>query len=217
MTYENLRPNKKLPIILVVPARSDQEAIRLTLGRGKYHYHYNYHWTIGSNRAKHYNGYLYRLPYKKGTVQKVTQGFNGKFSHQDGSRYAVDFGLKEGTGVYAAREGKVVKIRSDSRRGGPTRSYIKDANYIVIEHNDKTLATYAHLKYGGVRVRVGDYVSRGVLIGYSGSTGFAQGPHLHFIVYKAKDGMRRASIPIQFKSVSGVIKQPIKGQQYKAI
>ena len=215
-SYMNLKSNKKLPLLFVLEPKSKKEVVKLKILKNNFKYKAHYNWTIGSKDAKHDNSYIYRLPYRQGTSQMVSQGYNGKFSHFGKSQYAVDFNMKEGTGVYAAREGTVVKIKSDSNRGGPSRSFEKDANYIIIEHSDKTLATYAHLKKDGVLVHIGQKVKRGELIGYSGKTGFARGPHLHFIVYKASDGKGRNSIPVKFMSFKGVVHEPVKGKYYRA-
>ncbi len=215
-SYMNLKSNKKLPLLFVLKPKSKKEILKLKILKNHFKYKAHYNWTIGSKDAKHDNNYVYRLPYKRGTSQMISQGYNGKFSHFGKSQYAVDFNMKEGTGIYAAREGTVVKIKSDSNQGGPNRRFEKDANYIIIEHSDKTLATYAHLQKNGVLVHVGQKVKRGELIGYSGKTGYTRGPHLHFIVYKAIDGKTRVSIPIKFISTKGVIREPLKGKYYKA-
>jgi murein DD-endopeptidase MepM/ murein hydrolase activator NlpD len=216
-SYVNLKADKKLPLLFVLSKHTKKEILKLKILKNSFQYRAHYDWTIGSKDAKHDNSYIYRLPYKRGTKQMVSQGFNGKFSHYGQSQYAVDFNMKEGTGVYVAREGVVVQTKADSNKGGPNRRFAKDANFITIEHNDKTLATYAHLQKNSVLVKVGEHVKRGQLIGYSGKTGFARGPHLHFIVYKAKDGKGRISIPVKFMSAKGIITHPIKGESYRAV
>lgn len=45
--------------------------------------------------------YVYRLPYQPGTAHEVVQGYGGLFSHSH--QAALDFEMKPGTGVYAAR------------------------------------------------------------------------------------------------------------------
>jgi len=212
----NLKSEKQLPLLFVLAPKEKKEVLKLKILKNNFKYKAHYNWTIGSKDAKHDNKYIYRLPYKSGTKEMVSQGFNGKFSHYGQSRYAIDFNMKEGTGVYAAREGVVVKTKSDSNKGGANRRFEKDANHIIIEHNDQTLASYSHLKKNGVLVHVGQKVKRGELIGYSGKTGFARGPHLHFIVYKATDGMGRESISIRFMSARGVVGKPLKGRLYGA-
>ena len=213
-SYKNLTSEKKLPLLFVLKPFSKEEILKLHIEKSNFSFKANYKWTIGSKDAKHDKNYIYRLPYKLGTKEMVSQGFNGKFSHYGESQYAVDFNMKEGTGVYAAREGIVVQTKSDSNRGGVSRSFEKHANYVTIEHKDGTLATYSHLKQNGVVLKVGDKIQRGQLLGYSGKTGYAQGPHLHFIVYKATDGQGRKSIPVRFMSVNGIIVTPLSGRFY---
>ena len=49
---------------------------------------------------------------------------------------------------------------------------------MVINHGDGYSSLYAHQP--SCSVSVGDYVTQGQTIGYVGSTGWANGPHLHF-------------------------------------
>ncbi len=51
-------------------------------------------------------------------------------------------------------------------------------NYVWIDHGNGKETIYAHLT--SVTVNPGDYVTKGQLIGYVGSTGYSTGPHLHF-------------------------------------
>jgi murein DD-endopeptidase MepM/ murein hydrolase activator NlpD len=213
--FNNLETREKFPMLFVLKPQSQKKILKLHI-KGKFRYKANYHWTIGSKDAIHDDSYIYRLPYELGTKRTVSQGFNGDFTHFGASQYAVDFSMPVDTKIYAAREGRVVKVKDDSNKGGPTKAFLDDANYVIIEHNDGTLATYAHLKYHGVVVKVGQNVNRGELIGYSGQTGMARGPHLHFIVYKAIDGKTRESFPIKFRSAQGLIENPKKGMVYQA-
>jgi murein DD-endopeptidase MepM/ murein hydrolase activator NlpD len=215
-SLKNLKSDQKLPVVFVMHAHSSQEILHLHVDKDPFTLKANYKWTIGSKYAQHDSSYLYRLPYKLGIKQIVAQGFNGFFSHYGTSQYAVDFDMKEGSEVYAARDGKVVDMKYDSNVSGPTREFEKYANFIIIEHSDETLATYAHLEQNGIIVKVGEQVKRGQLIGYSGKTGFVNGAHLHFIVYKAVDGITRESFPIKFISQEGIISEPITGQSYVA-
>jgi murein DD-endopeptidase MepM/ murein hydrolase activator NlpD len=63
----------------------------------------------------------------------------------------------------------------------------------VIYHEDGTFAEYVHLKKDGAQVSVGDMVSAGDFIAYSGNTGWSSGPHLHFMVFQfTKEGTRKS-------------------------
>ncbi|MFA5124212.1 MAG: peptidoglycan DD-metalloendopeptidase family protein [Patescibacteria group bacterium] len=83
----------------------------------------------------------------------------------------IDIGVKTGTPVKAADTGYVATI------GRNTKWY---GNYIMIIHGNNISTLYAHLS--SINVGSDEYVTKGQLIGLSGSTGFSSGPHLHFEV-----------------------------------
>jgi murein DD-endopeptidase MepM/ murein hydrolase activator NlpD len=89
----------------------------------------------------------------------------------------IDVAAPTGTKVYAAGSGKVLKITSSDDGYG---------NCIVIEHGYGFVSRYAHLS--GFKIKEGDEVKKGDLIGLVGSTGRSTGPHLHYEI--EKDGER---------------------------
>jgi len=137
-------------------------------------------------RATHSKDYPYHIPYSKKRKYEVIQSFNGKFSHRlPTSKYAIDFDMPIGTPILAAREGIISGTEDQfTEHGG--RDFMGKANYIVITHDDGTMAQYLHLDHKGVKVSEGDRVERGQLIGYSGHTGFSTRPHLHFVIKNGK-------------------------------
>lgn len=95
----------------------------------------------------------------------------------------IDFGTPTGTKIIAAASGTVQATgNTDAYKG--CYSYGK---WALIKHGNGLTTLYAHLSH--VSVTEGDVVSRGGLVGYSGKTGYATGPHLHFTVF-ASDGVR---------------------------
>jgi hypothetical protein len=123
---------------------------------------------------------VYLLPFEKGKKVFLIQGYESKMSHKD--ERALDFKIKKGTKICAARDGVVIAARKDSDKGGLKPENISDGNYISIKHKDGTVAHYWHLKKDGVVVNVSDTVTAGQLIGESGNTGYSAFPHLHFEV-----------------------------------
>jgi len=215
--YDGMLCLDNLPIKNVLKAKKKIKVASFMLTGGKFTLKHKFKWVVGNKYKRHNNRFLYTLPYKINTSQIVTQGFNGKFSHKGNSKYAIDFGLKVGTQIFASRGGLVVLTKNDGSKHGVGHKYKKEANYITIKHKDGTYAKYAHLKKGGVQVKVGQIIKQGEFIGYSGNTGYTNGPHLHMVVFTGKDHKSRKSIAIKFKTKSGILTKPIEGKRYIAI
>lgn len=146
--------------------------------------------------------YVYGMPTGRNRKVFISQGYCGRFSHRN--QFALDFKLKEGSPVYAAREGVVYRCASNYTQGGANRKYSSQANYIIIEHEDGSYAAYWHLKHNGVKVAKGERVSKGQMIGYSGNTGWSTSAHLHFEVYAYNEKGYQVNFPTQFETSSGV-------------
>lgn len=215
----NLISSPPLPQRFVVPANSKLDAVKLTvIQRNKpspYRYHYRY--ILGARNVKHAPTTNYRLPFLKGYAFRVSQGFNGAYSHNsDRSRYAVDFKMPVGTPIVCARNGTVVAVEQEFVWGGNDRDYYgKKGNGIRILHEDGTMAFYGHLKRGSAVVECGDKVAAGQRIADSGNTGFSRGPHLHFVIQKNVD-MRWHSVPFVFNGPNSEKITPVKGQTLRA-
>ena len=107
MGMENLRGSTKFPYTATFPPRSKTEAFQVSPISPGTHWQYTYtnYYKLGSSSAQHDDNYIYQLPYAPGNKFKVTQGYNGKFSHTGSNKYAIDWDLPEGTLVHAARGG----------------------------------------------------------------------------------------------------------------
>ncbi len=146
--------------------------------------------------------YVYGLPYEAGTSHLLVQGYFGLFTHKE--RAALDFKMKKGTKILAARGGIVIRMKEDGTRGGTNRKYRSDGNYIIIQHSDSSRAGYWHLEKDGAFVDVGDTVRQGQVIGKSGKTGYTAFPHLHFLVWGHDRNGRWQQIPTRFQTSKGV-------------
>jgi murein DD-endopeptidase MepM/ murein hydrolase activator NlpD len=92
-----------------------------------------------------------------------------------------DFSKGKGTKIAPAKAGKVVAVNTgavegDHKAGG---GY---GNFVIIQHENGIQTLYAHLSK--VNVKVGQYVTRDIIIGEEGNTGYSFGSHLHFEVRK---------------------------------
>ncbi|PJE64138.1 MAG: hypothetical protein COU90_04685 [Candidatus Ryanbacteria bacterium CG10_big_fil_rev_8_21_14_0_10_43_42] len=122
---------------------------------------------------------------------KLTQGFgntpDSAILYNGHPHNGIDIGVPTGTPLFAAERGIVLDVGdTDAFRG--CLSYGK---WVLIEHSNGLSTLYAHLSL--IKTSKGQQVARGDLIGYSGATGYATGPHLHFTVYDSSTVQFRAS------------------------
>jgi len=117
-------------------------------------------------------------PVKNEDLTRMASGYGYRtdpFTKARKFHFGMDFTAPRGTPVYASGDGRV--SRADNRASG----YGK---HIRITHGFGYMSLYAHLyKYN---VRRGQRVKRGDLIGFVGSTGRSEAPHLHYEVFKDK-------------------------------
>ncbi|MGV6829559.1 MAG: M23 family metallopeptidase [Flavobacteriales bacterium] len=115
-------------------------------------------------------------PVRNEDLTRVASGYGYRtdpFTKARKFHYGMDFTSPRGTPVYASGDGKV--IRADNKATGY-------GNHIRIDHGFGYVSLYAHLyKYN---VKKGQRVKRGDLIGFVGSTGRSEAPHLHYEVFK---------------------------------
>jgi murein DD-endopeptidase MepM/ murein hydrolase activator NlpD len=104
----------------------------------------------------------------------VVSGFgprtiNGSYEYHPG----IDIAVPEGTPIRAAASGTVSLQQSEAESGGY-------GNYTCLDHGGGLSTCYAH--QSSFAVSLGQAVSQGDIIGYTGCTGYCFGPHLHFEV-----------------------------------
>lgn len=104
----------------------------------------------------------------------IASGFGGR---DIGAGYeyhpGIDIAVGEGTPIQAAAAGTVALQQSEAESGGY-------GNFTCIDHGGGLSTCYAH--QSSFAVSLGDSVSQGEVIGYTGCTGYCLGPHLHFEV-----------------------------------
>ena len=216
---KNLNAQPALPQLRVLPPRSETTLSTLSaqaVAQG-HSYALRLQHVSGDVYARHDPAALYRLPYTSGSTHRVGQGYDGTFTHQGANRFAVDFNMPVGTAILAARAGVVVDRKDDGVLGCPQPRCAPDGNFVRVRHADGTLAEYAHLRHRGVAVAPGQAVVVGQLLGYSGATGYASGPHLHFAVKKPRAVDAWESLAIIFVSRNGAVAKPVEGVSYTAV
>lgn len=185
--------------------------------RARRGYSLKYSYAYGDpTRANHDDSHVYLFPFAHGSKHRVTQGFNGDFSHFGENQYGLDFDLDRGDPIYAARGGLVVEVKEDSNVGGASMRYAQYGNRIVVLHDDGSFGNYVHLMRNGAEVEVGQRVEPGRRIARAGATGVASGPHLHFDVRLPEEDGGMRSIPVRFADHTGAAVTPREGQFYYA-
>ena len=115
-------------------------------------------------------------PVRNENLKQLASGFGYRtdpFTKVKKMHEGMDFTAKTGSPVYATGDGVIA--RADNSASGY-------GNHIVIRHGFGYETLYAHLsKYNA---KAGQKVSRGDVIGYVGSTGRSEAPHLHYEVHK---------------------------------
>jgi len=120
------------------------------------------HWPLDSVRVTQHFG---------NTAFAKAGGYNGK------GHNGIDLAAPIGTPVKAALSGVVVGTgNTDAVKG--CYSFGK---WVLVQHENGLDTMYAH--FSQISVSAGQPVGTGQVIGYSGQTGYATGPHLHFGVY----------------------------------
>ncbi|WP_046746148.1 M23 family metallopeptidase [Kordia zhangzhouensis] len=115
-------------------------------------------------------------PVNNENLTRMASGYgmrNDPFTKARKMHWGMDFTAPRGTPVYASGDGVVIRADNSSSGFG---------KHIRIDHGYGYISLYAHLsKYN---VRQGTKVKRGDLIGFVGSTGRSQAPHLHYEIHK---------------------------------
>ncbi|HEV8510416.1 MAG TPA: M23 family metallopeptidase [Gemmatimonadales bacterium] len=97
--------------------------------------------------------------------------------------------MDSGVPVLAAAPGTVVETHDGEF--DRQKRWITGAvpNYVVLRHPDGVQSRYLHLKHNSIAVNVGQQVQASDVLGYVGSSGFSDIPHLHFEVHDADDAL----------------------------
>lgn len=111
--------------------------------------------------------------------------------------------------VVAPAGGVVVQARDDVPDDLPPAEYLKlseprwaiGGNGVVIDHGTGELSVLFHLRHGSVRVRVGDRVVAGQVLGLVGSAGTPGYPHLHYHLQDGPEFLGADGLPAAFDDV----------------
>ncbi|MDO6491935.1 MAG: M23 family metallopeptidase [Cellulophaga sp.] len=133
-------------------------------------------------------------PVSNEDLTRMASGFGWRsdpFTKVRKMHWGMDFTSPRGTPIYASGNGKVTRADASSTGYG---------KHVRIDHGYGYLSLYAHMsKYN---VTAGQRVKRGDIIGFVGSTGRSEAPHLHYEVWK--DGDRINPINFYYGNLSAI-------------
>lgn len=139
-------------------------------------------------------------------------GPNYEFIKGDGKKNE-DFYMY-GIEVIAPADGKVTYARNDvpdnqspgvidrdvfMKMPDPINAF--SGNNVIIDHGNEEFSFLAHMKMGSVRVKTGDSIKAGQVIGLLGNSGNSDGPHLHFHFMAGPTVFRNDGLPSKFKNI----------------
>jgi hypothetical protein len=114
-----------------------------------------------------------------------------------------------GAEIYAAAGGRVVEVVDGLPENVPGQlppdATVQTAggNYIVVDIGEGRFAFYAHRQPGSPRVKAGDTVETGQVLGLLGNTGNSDAPHLHFHVMDGPSPLQSDGLPFRFTAFEG--------------
>lgn len=131
----------------------------------------------------------------------VSQGHDGEFTHKGEWANAIDFVLTDEKGkthegqanscgdyfcynkpVIAPADGIVADLTDfvDDNEPGKVNTSQNWGNTVVIKHTNTLFSQISHLKTGTLKVKKGDFIRKGEIIGLCGNSGRSPEPHIHF-------------------------------------
>ena len=83
-------------------------------------------------------------------------------------------------------------------------------NFVVVEHSGDESSFYAHLIPNSIKVKIGDKVKQGQVLGLLGNSGSSSAPHLHFQLMQGTDILTARGLPCYFTNISEIEGQKIE-------
>jgi hypothetical protein len=131
----------------------------------------------------------------------------------DGKTYTGERGDNKnyrayGAEIHAVADGVVTQVKDGipqnipgaNSRAVPMTLETISGNHVIMDIGNGLYAFYAHMQPGSLRVKIGDKVTRGQVLGLLGNTGNSTEPHLHFQICSANSDLGSEGLPYAFAS-----------------
>ena len=164
-------------------------------------------------------------------IDWVKMDASGEYARDHRGRRNSDW-YSYGEPVLAVADARVVGVidgipdntPGEGSRAVPIRVGTVLGNYVVLDLGARAdggahrFALYGHLQPGSIKVKAGDTVRRGQVLGVIGNSGNSDGPHLHFHVTEAADSaaapLRGEGVPFVIDSFSVVAHDPERVKEH---
>ena len=141
---------------------------------------FNDKWLVfwGGDTREH--NYHHDVPNQRFAFDLIGVGADGKTRRGEGSKnedyYAFD---RE---VLAPADGTVIEVIDGVRDNTPgsMNSYSAVGNCVLLQHREDEVSVLAHFRRGSIKVKPGDKVKRGQILGQCGNSGNSSEPHIHY-------------------------------------
>jgi hypothetical protein len=165
--------------------------------------------------------YHHDVPNQKFAFDLTGVGTDGKTRRGDGKKNEDYYAF--GREVLAPADGKVIEVIEGVRDNTPgsMNPYSAVGNCVVIEHREDEFSVLAHFKQGSIKVKAGDAVKRGQVLGLCGNSGNSSEPHIHYHLQHSpivQDGLgikcvfQKVAITKEGKTETKLNYSPVKGE-----
>jgi murein DD-endopeptidase MepM/ murein hydrolase activator NlpD len=123
-----------------------------------------------------------------------------KLDNKNYYAYGVDaLAVADGV-VTEVKDGIPQNIPGENSRAVPITLETVGGNHVIIDIGNGNYAFYAHLQPGSLRVKLGDKVHRGQVVGLVGNSGNSTEPHLHFHIANSSSPLGSEGLPYALSS-----------------
>jgi hypothetical protein len=133
--------------------------------------------------------------YPDGNTHKGDPKDNKNYRSDGAEIHAVADGV-----VTEAKDGIPENIPGENSRAVPITLETVGGNHLITVIGNGRYAVYAHMQPGSLRVKLGDHVRRGQVLGLLGNSGNSTEPHLHFHICDANSILSCEGLPYAFPS-----------------
>lgn len=179
-------------------------------------------WTVFWGGDTKEQNYHVVVNFQKNAFDIVINNVAGKSYKTDGKTNEDYYAF--GQPLLAPSDGEIVLAVDGVKDNipGTMNPLFTTGNSILIKTKNNEYILLAHFKQNSLKVKQGDLVKRGQLLGLCGNSGNSSEPHLHFHIQDAEDFTKALGVKCYFDQlqVNGEIKKdysPIKGDKIKAI